>query len=101
MTYTNAHKMVANLAEQFANEVYDYMATVSNDWYKSHKNRRKWVRFHLLNHGDEYVKEARKILGSMCGPDSNLPDSEKNKIVEALSMDAAIRGAYQSQTTVN
>lgn len=89
----NAHKMVAQYCTMFSNEIYEVNA-LDNEWYKAHKNRSAWVRKDLALNGLLYAKEARKILGSMLHADFDLPQKDKDKIFEALCLDASSRGTY-------
>lgn len=95
MTFTNAHTVVADLCAQMANEVYDELA-LDNKWYKKHRNRRAFVGPHLEANAMLYVKEARRILATLL-TDPNLPLEEKDKIHDALTKDAAVRGPHDDQ----
>lgn len=87
--------MIAGLVNEMAYSVYDEMA-LDNKWYKAHKNRRIFIRKHLEANGMIYIQAARAYLAQLL-TDPNLPVEDKDKIHEALCLDAAIRGPHDSQ----
>lgn len=97
MTFTNAHSMIADLCSSMANAIYDEMA-MNNSWYRKNRNRHAFVQEHLMLNGQLYVKEAKKILGSML-TDKNISDDDKAKIFAALVKDNTLRGNYDQRPT--
>lgn len=89
--------MVSDLVEDMANDVYEALATFSNEWYKGNRDRRAFIRRHLADHDTAmyYIKEARKNL-TLIMIDDKTPPTLKDQIHEALSRDAALRGEYQN-----
>lgn len=95
MTFTNAHKMIADLVSDMAHSVYDELA-LDDKWYATHKNRRRFVRRHLDDNAVLYVKAARAYLATLL-TDPYVSQDDKDKIHHALCLDAAIRGPADDQ----
>lgn len=87
--------MVAELCSDMANAVYEELAK-DNTWYAHHKNRVAWTNQHLADNGMMYVKEARRCL-AMQLTDENVSKADKDKIHDALTKDAAIRGPHDDR----
>ena len=82
-----AHKMIADLAVQMAHETYEQCASHYNNWYKVNPSRTAFVK----RCAPTLVEEARRVLAQLLDSDK-LPREEKDKIFEALLMDASIPG---------
>jgi hypothetical protein len=80
----HAHKMVAHIAEEMAQTVYEECAS-NNVWYAANPDRRKFVKFAAPT----MIVHARQVLGEMLGRD-DVSDREKEEIFEALLADRAI-----------
>lgn len=89
--------MISDWCVKFANEVYEAHA-YNNDFYKTNKHRTEWIRNELHLNGLEYIHEARKLLAGLCA-DPEVSIAEKDKIHEALSLDATLRGTYDELPT--
>jgi hypothetical protein len=80
----NAHKRIAALCEELANEVYETCA-ISNKWYKLHPDRNAFIR----QCAPTLKLEARGIMAKLLTDDS-VPQTEKELIYEALCLDSAL-----------
>lgn len=85
MMEVNAHKMVADLCEKMAQEVYEECATRYNNWYAMNPNRRAFVQ----ECAPTLRQQARTILAGMLG-DPKVSDKEKARIYDALILDKTI-----------
>lgn len=93
--YVVAHKMIADLCEHMANEVYEAKASRDNTFYKLCPDRAAFVR----QVAPELVTEARQILAKLLA-DPDIPQAKKDQIHDALVKDAMIpeserRGSYE------
>lgn len=101
----NAHKNIVELCIKMAEEVYDMKAS-DNVWYRRYKAswadhgitsarklRNMFVERWLDDNAMVAVQGVRQYLGTLCG-DPNFPDDEKDKIVDVLAKDAALRGDH-------
>ena len=84
MAEVNAHKMVAHLCKEMANEVYEELAK-KNGWYKANPNRRNFVN----SCAPTLRQEARQILARMLER-NDVSTYEKDKIFEALMLDKVL-----------
>jgi hypothetical protein len=80
-----AHTMVAAMALDLAQEVYEELASRSNEFYKVNQDRDDFIR----QCAPTLRAEARTALGMMLS-DPDLATSWKDKIFEALVLDAAL-----------
>jgi hypothetical protein len=80
----NAHKMVADLCEKMAQEVYEELAK-RNGFYAMHPDRKAFVK----EAAPSLRQEARAILAGMLG-DPKVSDKDKSRIHEALILDKTI-----------
>lgn len=88
MTEVHAHKIVAHIAMEMAQAVYEECAK-DNAWYREHKDRGAFVR----TLAPSLVSQARATLTDMLGR-TGVSDHEKSVIMDALAADQAIpRGA--------
>ena len=88
MSQVYSHKLVANVAANMAQEVYEEAAR-DNKWYARHRDRKAFIR----RLAPELVQDARNLLTDMLTRPSVL-DHEKEIIIEALAMDQHVpRGA--------
>lgn len=80
----HAHKMVAHLAEEMAQAVYEECAK-NNVWFKANPNRGTFVKFAAPT----FISQARATLAEMLG-NPHVPESEKEIIFDALQADRSI-----------
>jgi hypothetical protein len=80
----HAHKMVAHIAEEMAQTVYEECAS-NNVWYEANPDRGTFVKFAAPT----MIVHARQVLGEMLGRD-DVSAKEKEEIFEALLADRAI-----------
>lgn len=79
-----AHKMVAKLAAEMANEVYEASAS-KNGFYAKFPDRKEFINLCAPT----LVQEARSILAKQLA-EPGIPDSLKREIWEALQLDACV-----------
>lgn len=88
MIPVHAHKIVAHIAMEMAQAIYEACAR-DNAWYRRHKDRAAFVRVVA----PELVSQARATLTDMLTR-SSVSEHEKAVIMDALAADQAIpRGA--------
>jgi hypothetical protein len=80
----HAHKMVAHLAVEMAQSVYEEYAK-DNVWYRANPNRRNFVKLAAPT----MIVHARATLAEMLGRD-DVAEKDKIEIYEALIADRAI-----------
>lgn len=78
-----AHHMVMAVALGIADALYEECAK-NNEWYKHNKSRRNFVK----KTAPEFFAQAREILVDMLA--TNITESEKQDIYDALLADASI-----------
>ena len=81
----NAHRMIADLCVEMANEVYETCATLYNNWHKLNPSRKRFVK----ECAPTLIEDARRTLAEMLGR-HDVSDADKEKIYEALMLDMTI-----------
>lgn len=94
LPHAATHKLIRDTAIEMAEALYEECARRSDEWWANAPDRKKWVRdtWPLL------IEEARSTLAKMLsGP---MPESLKEQIFEALSLDNAVRSGRGIQITL-
>jgi len=84
MTQVHAHKMVAHIAREMAQAVYEECAK-DNAWYAKYRNRAAFVR----GLAPELIGQARAVLTEMLMR-PGVSDYEKDTIMDALAADQTV-----------
>ena len=84
-TEVNTHKLIANLCEEMANEVYEVCASKYDNWYAQNPDRKAFVR----QCAPTLKEHARRTLGEMLAR-NDVPEAEKERIYDALVLDRTI-----------
>lgn len=77
-----AHEMVANVAREMAQEVFEVWAR-NNVWYAENKDHRSEIVGYIA---ETLRPAARNTLATMLGRD-DVPESQKAQIYEAIQLD--------------
>jgi len=80
-----AHRMVAKVAHEMAEEVYEENASKADAWRVLWPNHRAWVKAHRVY----FLEAARATLAQMLT--GTLPEHLKEEIKDALVKDNAFR----------
>ena len=99
----HAHPMIALLAHEMAHELYETMM-MDNFWYGQWKSKHpgmsaKHLEFAFVRRNIEVLlPQARATLASMLA--TNIPEAQKEKIMDALVMDQTLVAKRQSPADV-
>lgn len=101
---SHAHRLVAQVAHEIAHEQFD-KTMKDNDWYELFKknNPGKTIKqleaLFVERTWGRMIEEARKQLAGMLGR-NDVPEEQKQIIMEALTLDASLLYGRQNPSTV-
>lgn len=88
--------MVRDVAQQMCREVYVHNCRTSNQFYATWPDEEGFVQ--TFSGTADFIKQAREALVMALGPNSKLPESEKEKIYTELFLDTGLAQASERGT---
>ncbi len=101
---SHAHRLVAQVAHEIAHEQFD-KTMKDNDWYELFrknnpgKTLKQLEALFVERTWGRMIEEARKHLAGMLGR-NDVPEGQKEIIMEALTLDASLLYGRQNPSTV-
>lgn len=86
--------MVRDVSQAMAREVYVHNCRTSNAFFAKWPDEEGFV----ATFAGQFTEEARKALIAALGPDSKLPEEEKEKIYKELILDKGLAQAAEKGT---